>query len=69
MDATENGIGAIFEDNKPLLNRVRRLACEGKLDALIVYGPDRLSGNTSVVAFIIGEITKAGVELAIVQKP
>ena len=68
MDATENGIGAIFGDSKPLLNRVLRLACEGKIDALIVHSPDRLSRNASEVAFIIGEITKAGVELIIVQK-
>ena len=55
--------------NMPVLNLVRQLAREGKIDSLVVHHPDRLSRNATEVAFIIGEITKAGVELIVVQKP
>ena len=63
---SEQASGA--DSNRPVLNQVRQLARECKIDSLIVHHPDRLSRNASEVAFIIGEITKAGVELIIVQK-
>src|SRR5438105_6942413 len=60
----------IFEDEgysgasliRPGLERVRDLAAEGELDAVLVYAPDRLSRRYAYQILLIEELARAGVE-------
>lgn len=73
--ATEQGYAVpaewIFEDEgysgasliRPGLERVRDLAVEGQLDAVLVYSPDRLSRKYAYQIVLIEELARAGVEV------
>jgi site-specific DNA recombinase len=60
----------IFEDdgysgsilNRPGLERLRDLASEGVLEAVLVYGPDRLSRKYAYQVLLLEEFTRRGVE-------
>src|SRR6516225_8295263 len=67
----------IFEDEgysgasliRPGLERVRDLAAEGQLAAVLVYAPDRLSRRYAYQILLIEEFARAGVETLFVRSP
>ena len=67
----------IFEDEgysgasliRPGLERVRDLAAEGELDAVLVYAPDRLSRRYAYQILLIEELARAGVETRFIRSP
>src|SRR5713101_7990945 len=67
----------IFEDEgysgasliRPGLERVRDLAAEGQLDAVLVYAPDRLSRRYAYQILLIEELARAGVETLFIRSP
>jgi site-specific DNA recombinase len=67
----------IFEDDgysgasliRPGLERVRDLAAEGQLDAVLVYAPDRLSRRYAYQILLIEEFARAGVETLFIRSP
>src|SRR6202040_4102770 len=67
----------IFEDEgysgasliRPGLERVRDLAAEGELDAVLVYAPDRLSRRYAHQILLIEELARAGVETLFIRSP
>jgi site-specific DNA recombinase len=67
----------IFEDDgysgaslvRPGLERVRDLAAEGHLDAVLVYAPDRLSRKYAYQVLLIEELARHGVETVFVKAP
>ena len=67
----------IFEDEgysgasliRPSLERVRDLAAEGELDAVLVYAPDRLSRRYAYQILLIEELGRAGVETLFIRSP
>jgi site-specific DNA recombinase len=79
--ATEQGYAVptewIFEDEgysgasliRPGLERVRDLAAEGELDAVLVYAPDRLSRRYAYQILLIEELARAGVETLFIRSP
>jgi len=67
----------IFEDEgfsgaslvRPGLERVRDLAAEGQLEAVLVYTPDRLSRKYAYQILLIEEFARNGVETVFVKAP
>jgi site-specific DNA recombinase len=67
----------IFEDDgysgasleRPGLERVRDLAAEGQIQALLVYSPDRLSRKYAYQILLIEEFTRHGVETRFLNAP
>jgi site-specific DNA recombinase len=67
----------VFEDEgysgasliRPGLERVRDLAAEGHLDAVLVYAPDRLSRRYAYQILLIEEFARAGVETLFIRSP
>jgi site-specific DNA recombinase len=67
----------IFEDDgysgasliRPGLERVRDLAAEGLIQAVLVYAPDRLSRRYAHQVLLIEEFARAGVETLFVRAP
>ena len=67
----------IFEDEgysgasliRPGLERVRDLAAEGQLDAVLVYAPDRLSRRYAYQILLIEEFARTGVEILFIRSP
>ncbi len=67
----------IFEDDgysgasleRPGLERVRDLAAEGQLHAVLVYAPDRLSRKYAYQVLLIEELAKHGVECVFLKAP
>jgi site-specific DNA recombinase len=67
----------VFEDDgysgasliRPGLERVRDLAAEGLIQAVLVYAPDRLSRRYAHQILLIEELTRAGVETLFVRTP
>jgi site-specific DNA recombinase len=67
----------IFEDDgysgasliRPGLERVRDLAAEGSIQALLVYAPDRLSRRYAHQILLIEELARAGVETVFIRAP
>ena len=67
----------IFEDDgysgasliRPGLERVRDLATEGLIQAVLVYAPDRLSRRYAHQILLIEELARAGVETLFVRAP
>jgi site-specific DNA recombinase len=67
----------IFEDEgysgasleRPGLERVRDLAAEGQIQALLVYAPDRLSRKYAYQVLLIEEFARQGVETLFVKAP
>jgi site-specific DNA recombinase len=67
----------VFEDDgysgasliRPGLERVRDLAAEGLIQAILVYAPDRLSRRYAYQILLIEEFARAGVETLFVRAP
>src|SRR5215467_12546627 len=67
----------VFEDDgysgasliRPGLERVRDLAAEGVIQAVLVYAPDRLSRRYAHQILLIEEFARAGVETLFVRAP
>jgi len=67
----------IFEDEgfsgaslvRPGLERLRDLAAEGQLEAVLVYAPDRLSRKYAYQILLIEEFARNGVETVFVKAP
>jgi site-specific DNA recombinase len=54
---------------RPGLERVRDLAAEGLIQALLVYAPDRLSRRYAHQILLIEELARAGVETMFIRAP
>ena len=54
---------------RPGLERVRDLAAEGQIHAVLVYSPDRLSRKYAYQILLIEELARAGVEVVFVNAP
>src|ERR1700690_1256721 len=59
--------GAILE--RPGLERVRDLAAEGQIQAVLAYAPDRLSRKYAYQILLIEEFARHGVETLFVRSP
>jgi site-specific DNA recombinase len=67
----------IFEDEgfsgatleRPGLERIRDLAAEGQLQAVLVYAPDRLSRKYAYQVLLIEELARQGVETIFLKGP
>src|SRR3989304_2703530 len=59
--------GATLE--RPGLERVRDLAAEGQIQAVLVYAPDRLSRKYAYQILLIEEFTRHGVETRFLNAP
>src|SRR5262249_32236356 len=67
----------VFEDEgysgtsliRPGLERMRDLAAEGHLDAVLVYAPDRLSRRYAYQVLLIEVFARAGAETLIIRSP
>src|SRR2546428_2247082 len=59
--------GATLE--RPGLERVRDLAAEGQIQAVLVYAPDRLSRKYAYQILLIEELARQGVETRFFQAP
>jgi predicted site-specific integrase-resolvase len=67
----------IFEDEgfsgaslvRPGLERLRDLAAEGQLEAILVYSPDRLSRKYAYQILLTEEFARSGVETVFVKAP
>src|SRR6516162_2173130 len=59
--------GATLE--RPGLERVRDLAAEGQIQAVLVYAPDRLSRKYAYQILLIEELARCGVETLFVKAP
>ena len=67
----------VFEDRgysganlvRPGLERVRDLAAEGQIHAVLVYAPDRLSRKYAYQVLLIEELARHGVEVVFVKAP
>ena len=59
--------GATLE--RPGLERVRDLAAEGQIQAVLVYAPDRLSRKYAYQILLIEELARNGVETLFVKAP
>ena len=67
----------VFEDDgysgasliRPGLERVRDLAAEGLIEAVLIYAPDRLSRRYAHQILLIEELARAGVETLFVRAP
>jgi site-specific DNA recombinase len=67
----------IFEDEgysgaslvRPGLERVRDLAAEGQLHAILVYAPDRLSRKYAYQILLVEEFARHGVETVFIKAP
>ena len=54
---------------RPGLERIRDLAAEGEIDAVLVYSPDRLSRSYAHQVLLIEEFTRNGVEVRFIKSP
>jgi site-specific DNA recombinase len=69
--------GCVYEDDgwsgatliRPGLERVRDLAAQGQIDALLVYSPDRLSRKYAYQVLLLEEFARAGVDVVFVRAP
>jgi site-specific DNA recombinase len=69
--------GWVFEDEgwsgatlvRPALERLRDLAAQGQVDAVLVYSPDRLSRRYAYQVLLLEEFARAGVDVRFVQAP
>ena len=59
--------GAVLE--RPGHERVRDLAAEGRIEAVLVHAPDRLSRRYAYQVLIIEELARQGVETVFVNAP
>jgi site-specific DNA recombinase len=69
--------GWVFEDEgysgaslvRPGLERVRDLAAEGQIEAVLVHAPDRLSRRYAYQILLIEELARHGVETVFIKAP
>ena len=54
---------------RPALERLRDLACEGSIEAILVHSPDRLSRKYAYQVVLMEEFAKQGVEVVFIQSP
>jgi len=54
---------------RPGLDRIRDLAAERQLEAVLIYAPDRLSRNYAYQVILIEELTAQGVEVIFMNAP
>jgi site-specific DNA recombinase len=54
---------------RPGLERLRDLACEGSLEAVLIYSPDRLSRKYAYQVLLIEEFSRHGIEIVFIQSP
>ncbi len=54
---------------RPALERLRDLACEGTLEAILVYSPDRLSRKYAYQVLLVEEFSRKGVEVIFIKSP
>ena len=54
---------------RPGLERLRDLACEGQIDTLLIYSPDRLSRRYAYQVLLIEEFARNGVEVVFIKSP
>lgn len=54
---------------RPALERLRDLACEGTLEAILVYSPDRLSRKYAYQVLLVEEFSRQGVEVIFIKSP
>jgi site-specific DNA recombinase len=54
---------------RPSLERLRDLAAEGSIEAVLIYSPDRLSRKYAYQVLLMEEFARHGVELLFVQSP
>jgi len=67
----------VFEDEgysgaslvRPGLERLRDLAAEGQIEAVLVYAPDRLSRKYAYQVLLIEELARHGVDTIFMQAP
>lgn len=70
-------VDRVFEDEgysgaslvRPGLERLRDLAAEGQLEAILVYAPDRLSRKYAYQILLMEEFARAGVEIVFIKAP
>src|SRR5881397_633118 len=69
--------GCVFEDEgwsggtlvRPGLERLRDLAVQGQIDAVLVYAPDRLSRKYAYQVLLLEEFARRGVETVFIKAP
>jgi site-specific DNA recombinase len=54
---------------RPGLERLRDLAAEGQIEAILIYSPDRLSRRYAYQVLLMEEFKRQGVEVIFVQSP
>jgi site-specific DNA recombinase len=54
---------------RPGLERLRDLACEGTLEAILIYSPDRLSRKYAYQVLLVEEFARQGVEIIFIGSP
>ena len=54
---------------RPSLERLRDLAAEGSIEAILIYSPDRLSRKYAYQVLLMEEFARHGVEIRFVQSP
>jgi len=67
----------IFEDEgysgavlvRPGLERLRDLAAEGQIEAVLIYAPDRLSRRYAYQVLLVEELARHGVEVVFIRSP
>ena len=54
---------------RPSLERLRDLACEGQIDTLLIYSPDRLSRKYAYQVLLTEEFSRNGVGVVFIKSP
>ena len=54
---------------RPSLERLRDLACEGSIEAILVHSPDRLSRKYAYQVLLMEEFARHGVEILFIHSP
>ena len=54
---------------RPGLERVRDLAAEGRIEAVLVHSPDRLSRSYAYQVLLMEEFARHGVEVVFIRQP
>ena len=54
---------------RPSLERLRDLACEGSMEAVLIYSPDRLSRKYAYQVLLMEEFARHGVEILFIRSP
>jgi len=54
---------------RPGLERLRDLVCEGQVEKILIYAPDRLSRKYAYQVLLIEEFSRQGVEVTFIKSP